>query len=67
MISLYKPKNFTNDFVNIYKTLTGETILELLYSTVSKILVNENIPEEKIKVLKGELASISNDQTLKSK
>lgn len=65
MISLYKPKNFTNDFVNIYKTLTGETILELLYSTVSKILMNENIPEEKIKVLKGELASISNDQTLK--
>lgn len=66
MIALYKPKNFENDFVDTYQLLKPSTILSGLYETVQKILKNEDIPEEKIKVLKGELASIGNDQMLKN-
>lgn len=66
MISLYKPKNYSNTFPSIYANMDGEMILNNLYSTIEGVLKNEGIPQEKLNALKGELESLKNDQTLKT-
>lgn len=66
MISLFKPKGIQNTFIDLYKLMDGKDILKNLYTKVKEILENENIPEEKIKVLEAELLSIGNDTTLQN-
>lgn len=66
MISLFKPKNYTNTFIDAYKNLDGDGILNLLYPKVRDILAKENIPNQKIEVLEAELKSIANDPTMRN-
>lgn len=66
MISLYKPKNYTNNFPDHYNTYNGEEIITNLWPTVENVLESEGIPAEKLAALKTELAFLDTDQTLKS-
>lgn len=65
MISLFKPKNTLNTFVENYKNMSGKDILINLFPKVQEILEKEGIPSQKIKVLEAEILAISNEQTLK--
>lgn len=66
MISLFKPKDYTNTFIDNYKNMTGKDILTNLYPKVKEILEKENIPNQKIEVLEAELKSIANDPTMQN-
>lgn len=66
MISLFKTKDYENTFVNLYKNMSGKDILSNLYGKVKEILEKENVPTEKIEVLKAELDTIANDRVLQT-
>ena len=66
MISLFKPKDYTNTFIDNYKNMSGKDILTNLYPKVKDILEGENIPNQKIEVLDAELKSIANDPTMQN-
>lgn len=66
MISLFKPKNYINTFVENYKNMSGSDILTNLFPKVKEILEKENIPNQKINVLEAEISTIANEQTMRN-
>lgn len=71
MISLYiprdedgNPKLKSNDFPNLYKQYSINTIIDNLLKRVKAVLEVEGIPNQKIKSLDSELAFINTDQVL---
>lgn len=65
MICLYDP-NHDNDFKATYKNLKPDSIADQIPLSVTKILAKENLPLEKIDVLKNELAFLKTDKTLRN-
>ncbi len=63
MICLHTGK-CPNDFPNYYKTCSADTLVNNVLPTAIKILKAEGIPEEKLKVLKTELAFLETDTSL---
>ncbi len=66
MICLHNPidKDYNNNFPEHYKKYSPDTLIVNIKDTVQKILRQEKIPEEKIKVLQTELAFLDTDPTL---
>ena len=53
-----------NDFKNNYASWRSQTIISNIPLTVDRILREENIPTEKIEVIKSELSFLAHDQDL---
>jgi len=73
MISLYiprekngNPKLKNNDFPELYRRYTTETIIDNLLKRVKEVLEVEGIPNQKIESLDSELAFINTDPVLQS-
>lgn len=64
MICLYDRENIANDFKHSYSNWTTNTIIRNIPTTISDILSNEGIDNEKIGVLINELAFVTTDQDL---
>lgn len=65
MICLHRGK-FNNDFADHYKTYSPDTLVNNILLTANKILTNEGMPLEKLKVLESELAFLKTDTILNS-
>jgi hypothetical protein len=63
MISLHKSKD--NNFPTNYKNMSAEEISSNLLGATKKVLENEDLPEEKIKVIDTELGFLQNDLVLR--
>lgn len=66
MICLHKNKSNKNDFPQHYKTFDSTTLADNILITALKVLKSENLPSEKLDVLRNELAYLQTDQTLRN-
>lgn len=64
MICLHNGKD--NNFSAIYETYNNDILADNIPIVAEKVLSKENIPMEKINVLKSELSFLSTDQSLRS-
>ena len=66
MICLFDMKGKQNDFKSGYNGWSAQTIITNIPSTLGTILRSEEIPSDKIELIKAELAFLAHDQDLLS-
>ena len=66
MICLFTKDGRKNDFKDGYVNWKTETIITNIPTTIKEILIQEEIPEDKIKILTNELAFIQTDPDIKN-
>lgn len=64
MICLFDMKGKHNDFKECYNGWSADTIVTNIPTTLQKILTSEEIPTDKIELIKAELAFLVHDQDL---
>ncbi len=64
MICLFDMKGKHNDFKECYNGWSADTIVTNIPTTLQKILTSEEIPADKIELIKAELAFLVHDQDL---
>lgn len=64
MICLFDMKDKANDFKDYYNGWSADTIVTNIPTTLQKILTSEDIPTDKIDLIKAELAFLAHDQDL---